>query len=262
MRTVLITGASSGIGKAFAYRFAKEGYRLVLVARREELLKQISEDIEKKHGMKVLYFPCDIAADPKEVYDVCKENDIQIDILVNNAGYGDYGRFIDGDIDKLQGMIDLNCRSLTALAYYFIKDMKNNGYGHIINVASVASFMPGPNMAVYYATKAYVMSFSLALREELKKDNVHVSVLCPAPTKSPFWDVAGGTTSAAYDNVFARMPEDAAETGYKAYKKDKAYMIDGLSYKILISIVRHMPLEMAAKAIGYIQSKTKDKKGA
>ena len=120
--------------------------------------------------------------------------------------------------------------------------------------------MPGPYMAVYYATKAFVMSFSLALREELKQDNINVSVLCPAPTKSDFWKVANGETTAVYNNLFARTSEDAAKTGYDMFIKNKAYAIDGLAYSALIQLVRHLPLELAARAVGYIQSKTKQKK--
>ena len=120
---------------------------------------------------------CDLVKDPKAVYDYCHEKGIEVSVLVNNAGYGDYKKFVDADLDKLLGMIDLNNKALVALTHYFVKDMKEMGYGHIINVGSVASFMPGPYMAVYYASKAFVMSFSLALREELKKDSIKVSVL-------------------------------------------------------------------------------------
>ena len=135
--------------------------------------------------------------------------------------------------------------------------MKEEGYGHIINTGSVASFIPGPYMAVYYATKAFVLSFSLALREELKDEDIHVSVLCPAPTKSPFWEVAGGETTAVYNNIFARTAKNAARTGYGLYDSKKAYAIDGPAYKLLIAVARHLPLELCARTIGYIQSKTK-----
>ena len=156
-------------------------------------------------------------------------------------------------------MIDLNNKALVSLTYYFVQDMKKNGYGHIINTGSVASFIPGPYMAVYYATKSFVMSFSMALREELRKDGIHVSVLCPAPTKSDFWTRANGETAAVYDNVFARTSLDAAKTGYSLFESNKPYAIDGASYKFLIGLARHLPLELCARAVGLVQSKTKKK---
>lgn len=259
MKMVLVTGASSGIGKEFARQFAYRGYNLMLVARREELLEEIKNEFIEEYHVNVDYLVCDIADNPKKVYDYCKEKEYEISVLINNAGYGDYGSFIESDLDKTLGMIELNNKALVALTYYFIKDMKQSGFGHIINVGSVASFMPGPYMAVYYATKAFVMSFSMALREELRKDNIKVSVLCPAPTKSDFWKVANGQTSSVYDNVFARSITDAAKTGYDLFETNKPYAIDGLPYKLMISFIRHMPLELAARTIGYLQSKTKNK---
>lgn len=259
MKYVLITGASSGIGKEFAREFAKNGYNLLLVARREELLKSLKEELSEEFDCNVEILAKDVCEDPKGVYDYCVENDLKVSVLVNNAGFGDYGKFMESDLDKYMEMIELNNKALVALTYYFLKDMKADGYGHVINVGSVASFMPGPYMAVYYATKAFVMSFSLALREELKNDNIHVSVLCPAPTKTDFWKVANGETTSVYDNLFARTALDAARTGYDMFIKNKAFAIDGIAYKVMIGIVRYMPLELAARTIGYLQGKTKNK---
>ena len=259
MKMVLVTGASSGIGKEFARQFAYRGYNLLLVSRREELLAELQREFIDEYHINVDYLACDLSINPKQVYDYCTEKGYEITVLVNNAGYGDYGSFIKSDLEKDLGMIELNNKALVALTYYFIQDMKKFGFGHVINVGSVASFMPGPYMAVYYATKAFVMSFSMALREELRQDNIKVSVLCPAPTKSDFWEVANGKTSSVYDNVFARSVVDAAKTGYALFETNKPYLIDGLPYKIMISIVRHMPLELAARTIGYLQSKTKKK---
>ncbi len=260
MKYVLITGASSGIGRELAKEFARKGHHLILAARREELLKELKEELETTYQVNVLYHACDIAEDPKALYDFCKTNDLSISVLVNNAGYGDYGTFAEADIDKLLGMIDLNDRALVALTYYFLKDMKEEGCGHIINTGSVASFIPGPYMAVYYATKAFVLSFSLALREELRDTGIHVSVLCPAPTRSPFWSVAGGETTAVYDNILARTAKDAARTGYDLYDNKKAYAIDGPVYKLLIGFARHLPLELCARTVGFFQSKTKKRR--
>lgn len=259
MKVVLVTGASSGIGKEYARQFAYRGYNLVLVARREELLQEIKEEFVEEYRVNVDYFVCDIVKDPKAVYDFCKENDYEVSVLINNAGYGDYGRFDEADLDKIMGMIDLNNKALVALTYYFVQDMKKTGFGTIINVGSVASFMPGPYMAVYYATKAFVMSFSMALRQELRHDNIKVSVLCPAPTKTDFWKVAHGETAKVFDNVFSRTATDAAVTGYNLFEKNRAYAIDGSAYRILIGMARLMPLELSARVVGVIQSKTKKK---
>lgn len=259
MRVILVTGASSGIGKEFARQFAYRGYNLLLVARRKDLLEEIKDEFINEYNVNVDYYACDLVKDSKALYDYCHEKNYQVSVLINNAGYGDYGSFIDSDLDKALGMIDLNNKALIELTYYFIKDMKENGYGHVINVGSVASFMPGPYMAVYYATKAFVMSFSMALRQELRQDNVKVSVLCPAPTKSDFWKVANGETASVYDNVLSRTPVDAAKTGYALFENNKPYAIDGVAYKVLIGLVRHMPLELCARTVGFIQSKTKKK---
>lgn len=258
--TVLITGASSGIGKALCKKLAKKGYDLLLVSRREEELKKLQTELQNDYGVKVDHFACDLSNNVRDVYDYCLKNNIKVSILVNNAGFGDYGQFIDSDIDKAMNMIDLNNKALVSLTYYFIQDMKKAGGGHILNVGSVASFMPGPYMAVYYATKSFVLSFSMALRNELKPFNIKVSTLCPGPTKSPFWDRANGNTTSAYNNVFARTVENAASTGMKIIENNKAYEVDGLAFKILIGIQRHLPISLATKIIGFVQAKTKTKK--
>jgi short-subunit dehydrogenase len=259
MNVILVTGASGGIGKEFARQFAYRGYDLFLVARRKEELEKIKEEFEEEYKIHVSVMACDIAKDPKSVYDYCKENDLQVSVLINNAGYGDYTSFMNADLDKLQGMIDLNNKALVSLTYYFLKDMKENGYGHIINVGSVASFLPGPYMAVYYATKAFVLSFSMALREELRKENIKVSVLCPGPVKSDFWKVADGDKTAMNTSMFSRMTTDAAKSGYSLFETGKAYVVDGGLNKAMIAVARHLPLELCARLVGTIQKRVKGK---
>ena len=257
MEIVLITGASSGIGKDLAYEFSKKGYNLLLVSRREELLKELKEELVNEYDIYVDYYACDLVKDSKKLYEYCHQKEYEVTGLVNNAGYGDYGSFIDGDIDKLLGIIDLNNKTLVSLTYYFVKGMKEKGRGNILNVGSVASLIPGPYMAVYYASKAFVMSFSMGLRQELKPYNIKVSVLCPAPTRSDFWKVANGETSSVYDNILARSTKDAAKTGIHLYESNKPYAIDGIPYKIMIAFSRHLPLNLCAKIIGNLQKKTK-----
>ena len=260
MKRILITGASSGIGKEFAYSFGSRGFDLVLVARRKEELERIKQRLEEDYTISVDIITCDLSLDegPKYVYEYCKSNNLDIGVLVNNAGFGDYQSFVDADINKLLKMIDLNNKALVSLTYYFVKDMKKEGYGHIINVGSVASFIPGPYMAVYYASKAFVLSFSMSLREELRSNNIRVSTLCPAPTKSPFWDVAGDNKME--NNIFARSSKQAAETGYQLYENNKAYSIDGNIFKLFIGILKHLPLEISAKIMGNVQRSSKNRK--
>lgn len=257
MGKVLITGASSGIGRKLTDQFAAHGRDLVLCARNEQALAKACEELEQAYKIKASYVACDLAEDCQKVYDFCRKEGHEIDVLVNNAGFGDYGLFDQGDVDKFMDMIDLNDKALVKLTYLFVQDMKKHKSGYILNTGSVAGFLPGPYMAVYYATKAFVMSFSLALRKELKKDGITVSVLCPAPTRSAFWERANGKTTAVYDNVFARSIDDAARTGYRLYEKKKAYAIDGFTYRLLIGLARHLPLDLCAGIVGLIQSKTK-----
>ena len=259
MKTVLITGASGGIGKEFARQFAYRGYNVFLVARREELLQQIKEEFIEEYRVNVDYLACDIAKDPESVYRCCKEKGLDVTVLVNNAGYGDYTSFANADLDKLLGMIDLNNKALVALTHYFVKDMKKMGYGQIINVGSVASFMPGPYMAVYYASKAFVMSFSMALREELKEDGIKVSVLCPGPVSSGFWDVADAGNTAMSKSPFTRTPTEAAVTGYSLFESGKPYAVDGTLNRFMVGLARHLPLEVAARVVGFVQKKVKGK---
>jgi len=256
MAKVLITGASSGIGKELAYEFAKHKHDLLLVARRRELLEQLCEEIKNEYHVEVHNYACDVTKDIDALFHYCHENNLKIDVLINNAGYGDYGEFINSDIDKLLGMIELNNKALVNLTYRFVKENIDRG-GHIINVGSVASFIPGPYMAVYYATKSFVLNFSLALREELKNKKFKVSVLCPAPTKTAFWDVANGQTTILYDNFIARSSKQAAKTGYKIYEKNKPYSIDGLAYKLIIGFARILPPSLSAKMVGNTQKITK-----
>lgn len=259
MKYVLITGASSGIGKELAKKIAMQGYGLILVARRENLLLDLKNEIEEKFGSDVHVLTKDITLNTKEVYDYCKDNNLDVEILVNNAGYGLYGKFDEQDLGRTLGMIDLNVRSLVELTYYFIEDMKKNKKGHILNVGSVASFEPGPYMAVYYATKSFVLNFSLALREELKDDGIKVSVLCPAPTKTEFFDVANASTSTVA-NLFSRSAENAADTAMKILKDNKAYLIDGPAYKLSIPIARIIKPTLSSKIIGLVQGTMKKSK--
>ena len=170
MKYALVTGASSGIGKEMAYLLAEEKYDLILVARREKLLNEVRDDIVHKYGVDVHVLSIDVSLGYKDIYDYCINRKIVVDILINNAGFGYYGRCLEADEKVYEKMIDLNNKALVALCQLFGKDMAKRHKGHILNVASVAGFMPGPYMSVYYASKAFALNYTLGLRQELKKE--------------------------------------------------------------------------------------------
>ncbi|MCI6701395.1 MAG: SDR family oxidoreductase [Solobacterium sp.] len=256
MKYALVTGASSGIGKEMAYLLAEEKYDLILVARREKLLNEIRDDIVHKYGVDVHVLSIDVSLGYKDIYDYCINRKIVVDILINNAGFGYYGRCLEADEKVYEKMIDLNNKALVALCQLFGKDMAKRHKGHILNVASVAGFMPGPYMSVYYASKAFVLNYTLGLRQELKKEGVGVSALCPAPTASEFWDVAGVKGSSVY-SLFSRTSKQAARTGMKCIKYNRPYMIDGLLYKLMIQLCHLLPVGFSAWIMGIVQSRIK-----
>ena len=256
MKYALVTGASSGIGKEMAYLLAEEKYDLILVARREKLLNEIRDDIVHKYGVDVHVLSIDVSLGYKDIYDYCINRKIVVDILINNAGFGYYGRCLEADQKVYEKMIDLNNKALVALCQLFGKDMAKRHKGHILNVASVAGFMPGPYMSVYYASKAFVLNYTLGLRQELKKEGVGVSALCPAPTVSEFWDVAGVKGSSVY-SLFSRTSAQAARTGMKCIKYNRPYMIDGLLYKLMIQLCHLLPVGFSAWIMGIVQSRIK-----
>ena len=239
MKTVLITGASDGIGKELAYKYAQDGYRLVLAARSEEKLQKLAEEL-KPASVIVKRKDLSDMNQVRELYEELKSESVQIDVLVNNAGFGLYGEFVRTSAEDELNMIDLNIKSITLLAKLFAPDMAERGSGHILNVASTAAFQPGPLMAVYYATKAYVLSFSEAIENELKGTGVSVSVLCPGPTKTGFSDRANLGQSKLFKSGVMDVKE-VADAAYKGLQKKKTVIIPGLKNKMLAAAVRFMP---------------------
>lgn len=189
----LVTGASSGIGKEFARQLAARGMHLVLSARRQDLLEELSRELDTRHGTKSVIVPGDLAdpSFPRQLYETVQEQNLDIQLLVNNAGVGQVGTIQDADLDRIMQMIDLNIRSLTELTYLFLKDMLARQEGAIINVSSVAAFQPVAYMPVYSASKAYVLHFSEALWAETRDQGVTVMALCPGTTQTDFFEVAG-----------------------------------------------------------------------
>ncbi len=240
MKTALITGASGGIGEAFAKIFAKNGYNLVLVARSEDKLNHIAKELQSQYQIKVSILVEDLSKPNTalKIYNTIKEREIIIDTLINNAGFGDFGTFIDEDLKIVTEMIHLNITTLTEMTSLFVKDMKVRDSGKILNIASTAAFQPLPRFGVYAATKAYVLHFTEALHYELKDTNIAVSVLCPGPTSTGFAKRANADTLNFLKN--SMDSNIVAQIGYNGLMKNKMTIISGFKNK-LMSLSRTIP---------------------
>lgn len=239
MKTVLITGASDGIGRELAYKYAQDGYRLILTARNEMKLMKLAGELKNTTAIVKAKDLSDMNQ-IHELFQELQEEKIQVDVLVNNAGFGLYGDFKNTSaIDELN-MIDLNVKSITLLTKLFLPDMISKKSGQVLNVASTAAFQPGPLMAVYYATKAYVLSFSEAIENELKGTGVSVSVLCPGPTKTSFSERANLGQSKLFKSGVMDV-KTVADAAYEGMKKRQTLIIPGFKNKILAAAVRFMP---------------------
>ena len=248
MVKALITGASSGIGLEMAKILAKEGHELILVARDKERLQKIQD----KLGAKVKIIVADLSNESKlkEVYIVTKNE--KIDILINNAGFGDCGYFDETDLSKEMEMINVNIKALHVLTKLFLKDMKKRNSGYILNVASMASFAPGPLMATYYATKSYVLRLTTSIYEELRRVNskVVVSCLCPGPVKTNFNKVANVKFS-----VKQLSAEEVAECGIRGMFNHKLIIVPGFKMKVVRFLTAIAPTKLAARIAYKIQKK-------
>jgi uncharacterized protein len=259
MATALITGASNGIGLELAKVHASKGDNLVLVARNKSKLDELKATLESQFKVKVYTIGKDLAAPnaAQDVYDETKRQNIQIDYLINNAGFGDFGLFVETDWNKELQMINLNITTLTQFTKLYLQDMVKRKSGKIMNVASTAAFQSGPTMAVYYATKAYVLSFSEAIDNEVSGQGVTVTTLCPGATESGFQAAAAMEESALVKGKKLPTSKDVAEYGYKAMMKGKTVAIHGFLNYILANSVRFMPRAMVVKVTRQIQDKAK-----
>jgi len=245
----LITGASSGLGVEFARQCVKRGEEVILVARRKDRLNKLAAELGKAHV---------IAADlskPKAAEKLFAEvasRGLWVRTLINNAGFGLRGRFDALALDRQLEMIDLNIRSLTNLAFVALDNMRAHGGGAILNVASTAAFQPGPNMAVYFATKAYVLSFTEALHEEWKDRGIKVSALCPGPTRTEFGDVAGIKTLGSFDRL-AMEAEPVVRAGLEGLDRNQAVVIPGVPNKIGAWSTRLAPRSTVRKIAGSLK---------
>src|SRR5688572_15971808 len=230
MSTALITGASSGIGLDLAHLFAQDGHDVVLVARSEDKLRELATELERKHKIAAHVIVADLTRQdaPQQVF----ERAPAVDILVNNAGFGTSGKFAEADLRTELEMIQVNVTALTYLTKLFLTPMLQRGHGRILNVASTAAFQPGPLMAVYYATKAYVLSFSEAIAEELRGTGVTVTVLCPGPTATGFQKNANLGSETLLKVMRPVSSMSVARAGYRALMRGQRVVIPGVKNKI------------------------------
>jgi short-subunit dehydrogenase len=254
LRWTVITGASSGIGAELARVFAARGYPLVLIARRHERLEALSEEIQAAHGVPVEAIALDLEdrEAPRDLYEMLQEKGIAVHTLVNNAGFGLRGNFTTLPFERQMAMIDLNVTALTALCRLMLPDMMERGRGGIINVASTAAFQAGPYMAVYYATKAFVLSLSEALHEEAKPRGVTVTALCPGPTESEFSATADYESSKLFTQG-TMSAADVARIGVDGYEAGRAIVVTGATNRLGTLGVKFLPRAMIRKIAGTLQ---------
>ena len=244
----LVTGASSGIGRDMARYLSKLGYDLIIVAQREERLIELKEEL--KTNVQVISMDLSIKENCINLYKSIKNQ--EIDLLINNAGFGEFGTFNETDLEKEIKLINTNIAAVHILTKLFLKDMKKVNKGRILNVASVAGFAPGPLMAAYYSSKAYVLRLSQAIYTELKKDksNVHISVLCPGPIATEFNDVSGVKFT-----LKALSSEYVAKYAIDKTLKNKPMIIPGLLNKMMIMLTKVAPSKLTARIVYRNQKK-------
>ncbi|MEJ7589277.1 MAG: SDR family oxidoreductase [Ferruginibacter sp.] len=247
----LVTGGTSGIGYELAKLLAKDGYNLLIVARNQEELNKTTRDLQAAYNIEVVTLSRDLfdKKAPFEIYDQVIAKGLQIDILVNNAGQGQYGEFIDTDLEKEMDIIQLNITSLVALTKLFLRDMIARKSGKILNVASVASKIPGPLQSVYHGTKAFVHSFTEAIRNEVKDSGVTITSLLPGATATDFFNKADMLNAKNVQDGKLADPAEVAKDGYNALMNDDDMVISGLANKIQVAMSNILPDAMVAEKV-------------
>jgi short-subunit dehydrogenase len=255
----LITGASSGIGSDLARIFAREGHNLVLTARGQERLESLAVELRGSSKVEVVVVPADLSQPgaAERLVALLDDKNIEVGTLVNNAGFGLWGPFLELDANRQGEMIRLNIAALTELTRLLAPAMVKRGKGKILNVASTAAFQPGPLMAVYFATKAYVLSFSMALREELKGTGVSVTCLCPGSTATRFAETSSMDESRFYNLLKPMSSMEVAEIGYRALQRGEDYRVAGWVNRFQVFLTRFSSIRLAAKLAKKIMGKSK-----
>jgi hypothetical protein len=248
--TVLVTGASSGIGRELARCFAADGSRLVLVARNTSALEQLAGELRRDYDVETTVLTADLSLPetPRKIFSELKGRGIVVDVLVNNAGFGAHGLFSELSLQWQLEMIQVNVAALTELTGLFLPGMVKCHLGGVLNVASVAGFVPGPGMAVYHATKAFVLSFTEALAGELAGTGVKVMALCPGPTATNFGKVAHAKDSRLV-RVASMSAKEVALQGHRAFRGGRTVIVSGLRNRLLVLPVRLMPRQFIRKIV-------------
>lgn len=250
----LITGASSGLGEGFARQLAAERHDLFLVARREDRLKELASECVRMHGKAAQFLAIDLAEPDagERLMAELQRRGLAVETLINNAGFGARGAFADIDLDEQKRMIALNCTAVMELCHRVVPGMIERKGGKILNVASTAAFQPGPWMAVYYATKAFVLSFSEALHEEVRGHGIKVAALCPGPTRTEFANVAGMRDSELFKR-FASNADAVVRDGLAALEHNQAVKVSGALNAIMAESIRFTPRALARRIAGGLQ---------
>ena len=248
MPAALITGASTGIGREMADLAARDGYDVVLVARSDKVLQAVAADIRQKWNKQVLVLAKDLTQvnAAREIFNAVTEARADVQILVNNAGFGLVGRLWQLEEQQLLDMVQLNVTALTDMTRLFLPSLIQKKYGRIMNVSSTAAFQPGPLMAVYYATKAYVLSFSEAVHNEAQDFGVSVTCLCPGPTLTEFDKRAGVSNTKLFTSGRVMSARKVAEIGWDGMKRGKPLVITGAKNRLLAFLTRFAPIQLTA----------------
>lgn len=259
--TALITGASGGIGKELAELFARNGNNLVLVARSEDKLDALALQFAVKYKVYAKVIPLDLSKPeaPEELFSVLAKESLQVNALVNNAGFGDFGPFRETELEKEMSMMQLNMVALTHLCKLFLRQLPQGQHGRILNVSSTAAFPPGPYMAVYYASKAYVQSFSEALAAELEDEQITVTTLCPGPTDTDFQNAANLHESGLFTSQLVADAKTVAEAGYAGMMAGEVVVIPGIQNKLTAYTAQLMPRSLVRQLVKKVQRKRTDK---
>lgn len=252
----LVTGASAGIGTELARLLAPD-HDLILTARRAEALHALAAELTAAHGAACHVFPADLAdpGAPRALFERVRAAGLEVEVLVNNAGFGDLGRFARADLGKLLRVIQVNVTALTELTGLFLPALVARGRGRVLNVGSIAGFQPGPLMAVYYASKAYVNSFSEALHSELRGTGVTVTVLCPGPVATEFAAAAGMEGARAFSAGQAMAARPVAAAGLRALRAGRRLVLPGWRNKLLVFAERFAPRGLVIRAVKWMMSK-------
>lgn len=246
-KTALITGASSGIGESFARLLARDGCNLLLVARREDKLLALKQELEQAHNIQVQVLAQDLSlpGSARQLFDRTQALEIRVDLLINNAGFAQHGYLLDVPLTVHTQMIQLMVTTLTELTWLYASAMKQQGGGHILLVSSLLGFLPGPQFASYAGAKAFVLNFAESLARELRPHNINICALCPGGTATEFMDVSGQKIE-GLRSLAIMSSEAVARTGLNGVVRGKASVVPGLLYKIAVFAIRFVPRQMQA----------------